>query len=88
MIRQRTIVLFDEWLVDDVVIVHVCVQLVVVQVQLDGVVHRDEAEEVAWWPGAPVLAEVGEHIDVVPQKKELRAPEQDRERPSALAVPL
>lgn len=88
MVGQRTIVLLDKGLIDDVVVVHVGVHLVVVQIQLDDVVHRDEAVEVTGRPGAPVLPHVGEHVDVVSQEEKLCTPEQDRERPCPLTVPF
>ena len=87
-VMQRTVIFLDERLVNDIMVVHVGVYLVVVQVELDDVVHRDEAIEIAWWPGAPVLSQVGEHVDVVSQEEELGASEQNRERPGALAIPL
>lgn len=60
-----TILLLDEWFVDDVMVVDISIDLVVLHVDLDRVDHRNEAFMAGWWPRDPVLREVGEHVDVV-----------------------
>ena len=88
MVRGHTVLVTQQWLVDDIVVIDVRVDLVVLHLHLGLIEHWDELVVVVRWPRRPVLAEVREHIDMVTQEIEHRFPQVENQRPLSLVVPL
>lgn len=88
MERVQTILVTQQWLVDDVVVIDIRVDLVVLHFHLGFIEHWDELVVVVRWARRPVLAEVREHIDMVTQEIEHRSPQVENQRPLSLVAPL
>jgi len=65
----RTI-LFLERLVNNIVIIHRSIDFVIVEVKVNNVTHWHPGKIVVRRTGAPVLAQVSKHINVIAQKVE------------------
>lgn len=85
---EPTVVLLDERLVDNIMVVHVHVDFVILHIQIDRVQHGDVTMIVSWRPGAPVLPQVSEHGNVVPEKEKSSLSQRDGKRPLSFAIPL
>ena len=85
--RESTVLFRIQRLVDDVVVVHICLDVVVLQLNSYSIGHRNESIVVARRACNPVLAEIGEHIDVVPQKIDKGSTKRYGECPLALFAP-
>ena len=86
--EAQTVVLLDKRLVDDVVVVDVQIDGVIVHVEVDDVYHRREEVIVTRWARAPILSKVYQHVDVITKKVETRLTKGYRKRPLSYTVPL
>lgn len=62
----------EEGLVDNVVIIHICINLVVVKVKINDITHWDPCHIVARGAGTPIFSQVSKHVDMIAQKVEDR----------------
>lgn len=69
----RTILLLQEGLVDNVVIIHICIDLVVVEVKINDITHWDPSRIVARGARTPIFTQVSKHIYMITQKEEDRS---------------
>jgi hypothetical protein len=65
---RRTVLFLEEGLVDNVVIIHICINLVVVKVKINDITHWDPGDIVARGTGAPIFTQVGKHIYMITQE--------------------
>lgn len=65
---RRTILFLEEGLVDNVVIIHICINLVVVKVEINDITHWDPSDIVARGTGAPIFTQVSKHIYMITQE--------------------
>lgn len=72
--KGRTI-LFSEGFVNDIVIIHKKIYLVIVEVKDNKITHWHPGEIVARGTGTPVFTEISEHINMIAQKMECRLTE-------------
>ena len=69
---RRTILFLEKGLVDNVVIIHICIDLVVVKVKINDITHWDPCCVVARGAGTPIFTQVSKHIYMITQKEEDR----------------
>jgi hypothetical protein len=65
----------EKGLVDNVVIIHICIDLVVVKVKINDIMHWDPSRIVARRAGTPIFTQVSKHIYMITQKEEDRSVE-------------
>lgn len=83
-----TVLLPDRRFVDNVVVIHVQVQLEHPQLDIDGVDHWNEPMVIAWGTSRPVLTQVGEHVDMLSNEIHNWFAKADMKVPLPLSVPL
>lgn len=83
-----TVLFSEQGFVDDIVIIHISMNHVVAQVEIDCITHRDPGKVVARRARTPVFSQISEHVDVIAQKVKERVAERYMERPLTAGIPF